>query len=117
MQGMVPETAATKQQHTKDLQKLIAILNNSEPPMVANGGPLRVSPAASTPINVISPRVIGNTQFLHQHQTRNNTPIPIILEEETEGEYMPPDSNIERSTSNSTTKHKKMVQLSQFGMI
>ena len=37
MQGRVPETAATKQQHNKVLEKLITILNNREPPRLADG--------------------------------------------------------------------------------
>ena len=38
MRGTVPATAAKKQQHTKVLKQLLAILNNGNTPRVADGG-------------------------------------------------------------------------------
>ena len=65
MRGTVPATATKKQQHTKILKKLLAIIKNIKPPRVADGGQTRVSPAASTSANAISPRVIANTRFVY----------------------------------------------------
>ena len=88
--GTIPATATKKLRHTETLKKLVAILENREPPRVANGGQPRVSPAASTSSNPTSPRVIAKTKIVHQQQTRNNIPLPIIQEEEDVREATPP---------------------------
>ena len=90
MKGTIPVTATKKLRHTKTLKKLVTILENREPPRVANGGQPRVSPAASTSSNPTSPRVIAKTKFVHQRRTRNNIPLPIIQEEEDVREATPP---------------------------
>ena len=66
MQGRVLATAAAKQRHTKVLQKLITIPNNSKSPRVANGGLPRVIPEGSRSTNVLSLKVIADTRFVHQ---------------------------------------------------
>ena len=66
MKGTIPATATKKLRHTETLKKLVAILENREPPRVANGGQPRVSPAASTLANPASPRVIAKTRFVLQ---------------------------------------------------
>ena len=66
MKGTIPATATKKLRHTETLKKLVAILENREPPRVANGGQPKVSSAASTSSNPTSPRVIAKTRFVHQ---------------------------------------------------
>ena len=89
MRGTIPVTATKKLRHTETLKKLVAILENREPPRVADGGQTRVSPAASTSANTISPRVIAKTRFVHPRQTHNNIPLPSIQEEEDVTEATP----------------------------
>ena len=89
MRGTVPATAAKKIQHTEILKKLLAIIENSKPLRVADGGQTRVSPAASTSAYATSPRVITTIRFVHQQQTRNNIPLPSIQEEEDMTEATP----------------------------
>ena len=66
LKGTIPATATKKLRYTETLKKLLAIVDKREPPRVADGGQTRVSPAASTSANPISPRVIVKTQFDHQ---------------------------------------------------
>ena len=89
MKGTIPATATKKLRYTETLKKLLAILENSKPPRVADGGQTRVSPAASTLANETSPRVIAKTRFVHQRRTRNNVPLPSIQEEEDVTEATP----------------------------
>ena len=96
MKGTVPATATKKLRHTETLKKLVAILENREPPRVANGGQPRVSPAASTLSNPTSPRVIAKTKFVHQRRTRNNIPLPIIQEEEDVRKATPPQQVLKK---------------------
>ena len=89
MRGTVPATATKKRQHTEILKKLLAILEKSEPPRVADSEQTRVSPAASISADATSPRVIANTRFVHQQQTHKNIPLPRIQEEEDVKEATP----------------------------
>ena len=81
LQGTTPSNATTKLRHAKALQQLTAIITNSASPRVDEVAAPRVgSPSTST--NATSPRVIQNTRYVHQRQTRNNTPMPTQMLEE-----------------------------------
>ena len=87
--GTIPATATKKLRHTKTLKKLLAILENREPPRVTDDGQTRVSPAAWTSANTTLTRVIAKTRFVHQRRTRINFPLPIIQGEEEVTEATP----------------------------
>ena len=106
MQGTVPATAAKKKRHIKVVKKLLDILNNSKPRRVANDGKSRVSLAASSSTNAISLRVISSTRFVYQRQTRDNMPMPSILEEEPKADATPPDKGVQNDIPTSATKQR-----------
>ena len=106
MTGTVPASATKKQLHTKILKKLLSILENGKPPRVANVGQTRVSPAASTSTDATSPRVIAGTRFVHQRQTRNNTPLPSIREEEDMTEATQIGEEIQHGTPDGTVEER-----------
>ena len=74
-------------QHAK--KKLITILDSTETLRAVDGGQPRMNLAASTSANPTSPRVMARTGFVHQRQTRNNTPLSSIEEEATVVEITP----------------------------
>ena len=64
----------------------------------SEGGQQRTSKGGSSSIHAdhaTSPKVIKNTRCVHQRQTRNNMLMPVILEEETGMEALPPGANKE----------------------
>ena len=117
MQGTVPAPAIKKQRHIKVLNKPLDILNNSKPRRVADDGKSRVSLAASSSTYAISLRMIASTRFVHQRETRNNTPMPSILEEEPKAEATPPDNGVQNGIPASDTNQLRMVSYSPFGMM
>ena len=56
-------------------------------------------------------------RFVHQQETRNNTPMPSVLEEETKAEATPPDNGVQHGIPASATKQRRIVSYSQFGMM
>ena len=79
VEGSVPSTKC-KIRHTKVLQHLIMMMNSELPPRVDTSAPQRVVQASSSLDNIISPRVIKGTKYVHQLVTLNNTPMLTIIE-------------------------------------
>ena len=66
-----------------------------------------MSPAASSSTNVTSPGVIVSTRFVHQQRTRNNAPLPSILEKEDEEEATPPDVGVQHDIPAGGAEHRQ----------
>ena len=78
----VPPQAKIKQKHINIIQQLTSIITDTTAPMVGDAPAPRVGGTATPSTDATSPRVVKQTRYVHQRQTRNNTPMPTIMEEE-----------------------------------
>ena len=84
----VPTSADLKCKHASVIDQLTAILENRPVPRVDTRAsprvdtysPPRVAGEATTSTNLTDPKTVRSTRYVHQRQTRNNTPMPTIEE-------------------------------------
>jgi len=103
LHSITPLSAASKVKHAKIIEQLTAIITNKQAPRVEDTGSPRVT-RTSTSTNATSPRVIQNTRYVHQRRTRNNIPMPTVMEE-----IQPPID----TASSSNKENDENVRLSQ----
>ena len=80
LQQITPSSTLQRLRHTEVIKQLTDILNGLPAPRVESSQP-RVGPT-STSTDATSPRVVNQQRPVHQRQTRRNTPMPTILEED-----------------------------------
>ena len=84
---------SVKEAHAKIIDELTAIINNAPAPRVGDAAPPRVAAMpATTSTDATSPTVVRAMPWVHQRQTRRNTPMPTIFEVEEPPERTAPPS-------------------------
>ena len=98
MRATIPTQAANKAKHVNVLQKLTSIITNGPAPRVGRVPAPRVTKAASASVDKLSPKVVKAPTYVHQRKTRNNTPMPTIMEEENTFDRPAVPDNAQRAT-------------------